>query len=277
MGSAIGQRLREMGARAVTEVKGRSAESVARVKRAGLEVIDDDDRLVGEADFVLSIVPPGIAVGVAQRFREPLSRARSKPVFAECNAIAPATVRRMASLLAATGCRFVDAGIIGGPPPAGVENASKGPRIYASGENAGLLERLRRYGLDIAVIDGPVGAASGLKMAYAGITKGVTALGAAMIARAAREGLADALRSELSRSLPDILARLQRFLPTMFAKAGRWVAEMEQIAEFIGSEQDGATIYNGAARLYEQVAAEFEAQTSSERLTALTEFSKSRP
>jgi 3-hydroxyisobutyrate dehydrogenase-like beta-hydroxyacid dehydrogenase len=246
------------------------------VKRAGLEVIDDHDRLVGEADFILSIVPPGVAGEVAQRFREPLSRARIKPVFAECNAIAPATVRRIADLLAPTGCRFVDAGIIGGPPPAGVENASKGPRIYASGENAGLLERLRRYGLDIAVIDGPVGAASGLKLAYAGITKGITALGAAMIARAARDGLADALRNELGRSQPDILARLQRFIPTMFAKAGRWVAELEQIAEFIGGEQDGATIYMGAARLYEQIAAEFEAPASSERLTALSEFCNSR-
>jgi len=276
MGSAVGRRLREMGARVITEVKGRGAESVARVKRAGLEVIDDDDRLAQEAGIILSIVPPGVAVEVAQRFREPIGRAPIKPVFADCNAIAPATARRIESVLGSTGCRFVDAGIIGGPPPAGAENSAKGPRIYISGENAHLLEHLRRYGLDIATIDGAVGAASGLKLAYAGITKGLTALGTAMIARAARDGLAQALRDELGRSQPDLLARFERFIPTMFAKAGRWVAEMEEIAGFIASENDGGMIYTGAARLYEQVAAEFKEEPGSERLTALSKFCKSR-
>jgi 3-hydroxyisobutyrate dehydrogenase-like beta-hydroxyacid dehydrogenase len=265
-----------MGARVLTEVKGRSADSVARVRDAGLEVIDDDGHLAREARIILSIVPPEVAVAVAQRFCEPLSRAAVKPVFADCNAIAPATARRIEALLLATGCRLVDGGIIGGPPPAGVENASRGPRIYLSGEHAHLLEPLRSYGLDIALIDGPVGAASGLKLAYAGITKGLTALGTAMIARAAGDGLAPALRDELARSQPDLLTRFERFIPTMFPKAGRWVAEMEEIAGFIGTEGDGAMIYKGAARLYERVAAEFKDGSGSERLASLTEFCKSR-
>lgn len=69
MGSAIGRRLREMGAPVITEVRGRSAESVERVRRAGLKVIEDDNELVSEASFILSIVPPGVAVEVAERFR----------------------------------------------------------------------------------------------------------------------------------------------------------------------------------------------------------------
>ena len=242
MGSAIGRRLREMGARVITEIKGRSAASLARVQRAGLEVIDDDGRLAREADIILSIVPPGVAVEVAQRFREPLIRAAVTPLFADCNAIAPATARHIETVLSAVHCRFVDGGIIGGPPPARVENTSRGPRIYLSGEHAHLLEPLRRYGLDIARLDGPVGAASGLKLAYAGITKGLTALGTAMIARAAREGLGQALRDELERSQPELLVRFERFIPIMFPKAGRWVAEMEEIAAFIAREDDGAMI-----------------------------------
>jgi hypothetical protein len=39
----------------------------------------------------------------------------------------------------------------------------------------------------------------------------------------------------------------------MFPKAYRWVAEMEEIAAFLGSEQNGAEIYAGTARLYEQI------------------------
>jgi putative dehydrogenase len=197
MGAAVGRRLRESGARVVTSLAGRSADSVARVRSAGLEVVDDDDSLVRDASFVLSIVPPGVAVEVAERLRDPLSSARTKPVFVECNAISPATCRRIRDLLGVT--RFIDAGIIGGPPVAGTQDPAKGPRFYASGADAHLLKRLAGFGLDVAILDGPVGAASGLKLSYAGLTKGFTALCATMLGAAEREGLTDALRADGSR------------------------------------------------------------------------------
>jgi L-threonate 2-dehydrogenase len=252
MGAAVGRRLRESGARVVTSLVGRSAESSARVRNAGLEVVENDDSLVRGASFVLSIVPPGVAVEVAERLRAPLSRAQSKPVFVECNAISPATCRRIRDLLDAT--IFIDAGIIGGPPVAGTQDPAKGPRFYASGADAHLFMQLAGFGLDIAILDGPVGAASGLKLSYAGLTKGFTALCATMLGAAEREGLADALRAELARSQPSFLARMERALPDMWPKAYRWVAEMRQIAEFVGSPDEGATIYEGAALLYQRIA-----------------------
>ncbi len=127
MGAAVGRRLREAGARVVTSVAGRSAESVARVRDAGLEMVNDDDSLVRDADFVLSIVPPGVAVEVAEQFRGPLGRARTKTVFVECNAISPATCRRIRDILDAT--TFIDAGIIGGPPVAGTQDPAKGSAL----------------------------------------------------------------------------------------------------------------------------------------------------
>lgn len=254
MGAAVGRRLREAGARVTTSLAGRSAESVARVRDAGLEVVNDDDALVRDADFVLSIVPPGVAVEVAERLSGPLSRAHAKPVFVECNAISPATCRRIRDLLGAT--PFVDAGIIGGPPAAGTQDPASGPRFYASGPDARLVTRLSDFGLDIALLDGPVGFASGLKLSYAGLTKGFTALCATMLGAAEREGLADALRVELARSQPHFLARLDRAVPAMRPKAYRWVAEMRQIAEFVGAPEHGATIYEGAALLYQRIATE---------------------
>jgi len=73
-----------------------------------------------------------------------------------------------------------------------------------------------------------------------------------------------------------MLVRLERFIPTMFPKAYRWVAEMEQIADFAGDESEGAAIYQGAARLYERIAAEFEGDQPSKRLSALTTFCTQR-
>jgi 3-hydroxyisobutyrate dehydrogenase-like beta-hydroxyacid dehydrogenase len=248
--------MHETGARVLTTLSGRSAASVERARHAGLEVIDDDDALVGEAAFVLSIVPPGQAEAVSERYRAPLSRAHEKPIFAECNAVAPATVRRIAESLASTGCRFIDAGIIGSPPPAG--SLDNGPRFYACGVDARLLTSLRSYGLDVVIVEGPVGAASALKLSYAGITKGFIALGAAMIGGASRDGLASALREELARSQPGLLDWLGPQTTNMFHKAYRWVAEMEEIAEFLGDAGTGGAIYTGAARLFERIAAERE-------------------
>jgi putative dehydrogenase len=271
MGAAVARRLHENGAKVRISLQGRSAASVARVRRGGLEGTDDDDLLAADADFIMSIVPPGVAIEVARRFREPLLRANAKPLFVECNAIAPATTRRIEEIL--HGARFIDAGIIGGPPVAGTQDPAKGPRFYASGPDANQLMRLANYGLDIAVLDAPVGAASALKLAYAGMTKGFTALATAMVHAASREGLADALRAELSRTQPHFLARLERSIPDMLPKAHRWVAEMEQIAEFIGDEREGANIYEGAARLYEWIAAELNGVDSA-GIGALKDFSK---
>jgi 3-hydroxyisobutyrate dehydrogenase-like beta-hydroxyacid dehydrogenase len=271
MGAAVGRRLSESGARVVTTLKGRGAASVERVREANLEIIDDDDLLVAESGLILSIVPPGEALGVAARFRGPLMRAALKPIFVECNAVSPATVRRIAESLAPTGCGFIDAGIIGGPPRGGGKGT--GPRFYASGEDARELTRLRDFGLDVVVVDGGIGAASALKMSYAGLTKGLIAVGAAMFGAASRAGLASALREELARSQPQLLAMLTAMIPAMYSKAYRWVSEMEQIAEFVGGYETGGKIYVGVARLYEQLAADFEkSRDTADSIAALNSF-----
>src|SRR5258708_19901050 len=100
----------------------------------------EEDGIAVEAGFLLSIVAPGQAIAVARRFHGPLARAAKKPVFVECNAISPATMRRIADALESSGCKLVDAGIIGVPPRTG--RPDKGPRIYVSGQHARLLSVL---------------------------------------------------------------------------------------------------------------------------------------
>ena len=66
--------------------------------------------LVNGADFVLSIVPPGDAKAFAERMAPVLARLDRKPIFADCNALAPATVREVAEAIAPSGCAFADMG-----------------------------------------------------------------------------------------------------------------------------------------------------------------------
>jgi len=267
MGAAVGRRMRESGARVITTLAGRGAASAERVRQAQLEVIEDDDRIAREARFILSIVPPGVALSVAERFRAPIERTAEKPIFVDCNAVSPATVRRIAATLAPSRCSFIDAGIIGGPP-----RGNYNPRFYASGPTAQAMTRLRDFGLDIEVLDEKIGTASGLKLSYAGLTKGFIAIGAAMIAAASRNGLGPALKAELERSQPQTLEMLRTRVPAMFPKAYRWVAEMEEIATFLGAGNQGATIFEGAAKLYEQIAAAVAAESGAHSIAEFDSF-----
>lgn len=246
MGAAVGGRLRENGATVLTSLAGRSPATIERARRAGLESVADAD--LACADILLSIVPPGEALATAGRMAPHLAAAAARAVYVDCNAVSPETVGRIAEIVAATGAPFVDAGIIGGPPLPG----RRSPVFYASGDAAERLQALGDYGLDIRVMAGGIGAASALKMAYAGITKGLTALGAATVLAASRAGVADALKAELADSQPELLAYLALRLPDMFPKAYRWVAEMEEIGGFVGP--DAQPIYQGAARLYGRIA-----------------------
>jgi 3-hydroxyisobutyrate dehydrogenase-like beta-hydroxyacid dehydrogenase len=251
MGSAVGRRLTENGLNVVTVLDGRSKESAKRAEAAGMRPVSLETFC--EADVILSIVPPGEAENLARRLAQPLAVQRKKPVYADCNAVNPRTVETIAAIVGSTDCPFVDAGIIGGPPKAGYA----GPCFYLSGAEAGAVALLNEFGLPCKVLEGPVGAASALKMSYAGITKGLTALGSAMILAATRANTAEALHRELSASQPALLAWFERQVPSMFGKAYRWVGEMEEIAGFVEADDAARELFEGTARLYERLAADF--------------------
>jgi 3-hydroxyisobutyrate dehydrogenase-like beta-hydroxyacid dehydrogenase len=254
MGSGVAARLTSHGVEVRTLLAGRSAASAARAAKAGMRAADAAG--IVAADIILSIVPPGQAVALAEQLAPALAAAARKPVYADCNAVSPQTVARIAAVLAPAAYAFFDGGIIG-PPPAGEARVT---RIYLSGPEAHRVAVLGDYGLDLPLLDGPIGFASAMKLSYAGITKGFTALGTMMLLAAARAGTATALHAELTQSQPQLLAWLTRQGPRMPDKAYRWVAEMEEIAAFNAADPAAAALFTAAARLYERIAADHAAQ-----------------
>ena len=248
MGAGIGLHLGRHGARVVTSLDGRSAASRSRAAAAGMADASLGGRAAGAGR--LSIVPPADAVALAERLAPAIGATRRKPVFVDCNAISPATAERVRTALARTGAPVVDGCIIGIPP----KPEGKSPAVFVSGDPDRRTAVLAEHGLDLRPMDAPFGAASGLKLAYAGVTKGLTGLGAAMLLAAAREGLGPALDAELLRSQPELRNRFAKAMPDMLPKAYRWVAEMREIAAFLGPDDPAALIYEGVARLYERLA-----------------------
>src|SRR5262249_18260938 len=113
---------------------------------------------------------------------------------------------------------------------------------------------LAKYGLDVRVLDGPIGAASALKMSYAGISKGHIAIFAAMVLAANRAGSAEALRKELAESEPALFTAMSQRVPRMFSKAWRWAPEMQEIAEFARDDAVAHDIWTRISALYDRLA-----------------------
>jgi 3-hydroxyisobutyrate dehydrogenase-like beta-hydroxyacid dehydrogenase len=245
MGSGVGARLSERGCRVLTSLEGRSAASRARAGAANMA--DATDAEIAAADMILSIVPPGDALGLAERFAPAMAAAASKPLYVDCNAVSPDTVAKIAAVVEAAGAPFVDAGIIGMAP-----KPDYTPAIYASGPEADRFAGLVAHGLDIRVMDGPVGQASALKMCYAGLTKGLHAVGVSVIRGAIEAGIEAPFFAELTASQPMLLDYFVRRTPGVFGKTYRWVAEMQEIGDFLGGP--GEQIYDGAAALFEDLA-----------------------
>ena len=254
MGSAVGARLATRGARVLTSVEGRSPATRERANAAGMETATDE--AIAAADIILSVVPPNEALPLAQRFAAHITRIESAPIYVDLNAVNPVTAREVGQALAGCPARYVDGSIIGMPPkPDGA-----GPTFYLAGETGSAADTLASYGLVVKTLAGGIGAASALKMTYAGMTKGLTALGAAMILAARREGAADALAAELGSSQKELLARLSKSVPDMLPKAYRWVPEMAEIAGFLGSQDPAAGIYAAMSEFYQSIADDSEGE-----------------
>lgn len=248
MGSAVAKRLIDHGGTVLTYLDGRSERTIARAQAAGMVPIGLQE--LAKAELILSIVPPAEAINVA----ELVAGISAPPPFIDLNAISPKTMQALAARFEGSGAEVLDGAIIGGPPVPG----KSGPTIYISGDTAGRSRLLDDYGLKIRRLDGPLGAASALKMCYAGLNKGFTGLATAMLLAASRSGAAESLKKELSESLPDIDRKLSTSIPDMYPKAYRWVAEMQEIAEFLGDDDPAAAIFRGMADVFARLAEDAE-------------------
>ncbi len=249
MGHAVGAMLHRHGLRVITCLEGRSARTRALASKAGIRAVVDEDGLVGEADILLSILVPAQAENLARRIAAALERTRSTLLYVDCNAIAPQTTRRVGALVEAAGARFVDAGIIGPPP-----RTNSRTIFYASGPHVADFAILRDFGLDVRMVSARPGDASAVKMCYAALTKGTTAVMTELSLAAKRLGVADTLREELEQSQQAALERMANAVPAMVPKAHRWVGEMEEIAKtFEGCGLTPKT-FLGAAEIYDFVA-----------------------
>ena len=245
MGHTVGRVLGTQGLRVITCLEGRSKRTRSLAESANIANVRTYQELVSESDIILSILVPAEARGVAENVAGALAETATELVYADCNAISPQTVRQIGETITGAVVHFVDASIIG-PPPRNEGTT----RFYASGPDLRAFEELSRFGLDIRPLGKEVGLASAIKMCYASLTKGLTALSTELLTAAEIMGVSEALKAEFQLSQSALYKRMEGSLPAMPSKSQRWVGEMEEISATF--EHVGLTpkILAGAADMY---------------------------
>ena len=245
MGSAMAEALGRGGARVVATLEGRSARTVHLAARPpSVELLSDLAAVVGEADVVVSIVPPEQARTAAETVLRAGSEAGRTPLFVELNAIAPATALEIASKL-----EMVD-GSISGPPP---WNAGT-TRVYLSGQRAAEIAELPFDGVDLIVVGEAVGAASAVKMSTASVYKGSTAILLQALRAAHANGVLEHVLADLGAAAPELVANVERRLMSAASKSGRYVGEMHEIAATQSAADLTSALFEAIAEIYESVA-----------------------
>ena len=225
MGASVGRVLQANGHEVVWASSGRS--DATRERARSFRDAGTVEELARQVEVVLSICPPHGAVDVARSVRG------FDGIYVDANAISPMRAQEVAALQR----RYVDGGIVGGPPD------EPGTTLYLSGADAPTVASLFA-GSNLeprVVVD-----ASAVKMAYAAWTKGTAALLLAIRDVARRFGVED----EWRLATPELADRLAAAERSAAAKGWRWVGEMEEIADTFAASGQPEGFHRAAAEVY---------------------------
>jgi 3-hydroxyisobutyrate dehydrogenase-like beta-hydroxyacid dehydrogenase len=242
LGEALALALSRDGATVATCVAGRSPETIERARRSGIRCEPSLEALIKRVGVVLSIVPAGAAMDVAEAFAAQARHLKRPPIFADLNAISPSDAQAMNEMIQQAGAEFVDGGIVG--TAARVDRV----RLYCAGRGAGDLIGALGGAIQTVHLSDRIGDASAFKLLFSGVNKGIVALLSEMLGCAQRLGWADELIRCYEEALPPGAATLFSELAGSFPlHAKRRAAEMRSLEDFLRSHKSPARMA-GAAR-----------------------------
>ncbi|KAL5003400.1 6-phosphogluconate dehydrogenase [Aspergillus recurvatus] len=220
--------------------------------------------LVSLCSVILSIVPPKESFLTAQRVHEnaPRSPSRDGPLYyLDLNATAPSLSRDTNRLLSPNpNVVYIDGGIIGGPPrrtstPIEGEYKWTLPSLVTSGPSIPPTYTHLLKTLNIEHISPSIGAASGLKMCFASMTKGVFALAIQSFVTAESMGVFPELKRYMGKHNLETLEIANKGVVGMPPKAWRWINEMQQIGAMMEGEGGfSAGLFREIGEVYRVVA-----------------------
>lgn len=255
-----------------------------RIRSASIESLQSDLDLVVQSDYIFSIVPPRDTLATARRIadacklpdtatkREGLEDpdglpSRRKPYYVDLNATSPRQASEVGSLFTDSSstpselCHYLDGGIIGEPPKQDEDGNWTRPSLVVSGsvELPPSFPELAKA-LNMKLVSPRIGAASTLKLSFAALTKGLTALSIMSFSTVQQESLLPELLAHLEEHSPLMAALAPKGVIGMAPKAYRWEDEMRGIGETIDEQGYwdglGGNVYGTFAEVYRKIAEE---------------------
>lgn len=250
MGISVAATAKNSGCTVYWAGEGRSEQSHARAQEHGLQDAGSLADLCRVSDIIISVCPPHAAEEVAAS----VMAHNFLGIFVDANAISPQRTQNIAKQVIDGGATFVDGGIVGNPAWKPGTTC-----LYLSGPSATQVSTSFAAGpLGTEVIGDEIGKASALKMCYAALTKGTTALLASVFGAASELGVLDELMAEWGRDGAKVGAKIseenERKVREVTAKAWRFVGEMEEIAATFDSAGMPAGFHQAAADIYQRLA-----------------------
>lgn len=246
MGISIAASAMASGHRVYWLSYGRSEKTRARAEEHQLSKLTSLPEFCEICEIILSVCPPHAAEEVARSVQE----AGFRGLFLDANAISSPRAINMGQMMEASGIRFVDGGIIGGPAWAPQETW-----LYLSGKHADEVAACFVEGpLETKIIGNAIGKASALKMCYAAYTKGITALLAAILAAAESLDVRQELVRQWDMGDPGFSDQVSKRVKRVTAKAWRFEGEMKEIAATFDSAGLPDGFHLAAAEVYRRMA-----------------------
>ncbi|MBZ4322468.1 NAD(P)-dependent oxidoreductase [Streptomyces huiliensis] len=223
MGAAVAAQLRHGGSEVLWCPTGRSSATEERALRYGLTAAGSLGELVERAEVIFSICPPAYAEDVAVQ----VSARSFAGIYVDGNAISPASMARICTILSRTEATVVDGSIIGSPP-----SASKSTRMYLSGPGKALPAVASLFAgtaVHAHSLAGGIGRASALKLSYSSYQKTSRVLAAVSYALARDYGVEEELL-DIAKGRTTSYLTETAYIPKVAARSWRWEPEMDEVA-----------------------------------------------
>mgnify|MGYP002026465684 CR=1 FL=1 len=173
MGSAVAKFLLKSSFTVQTNLDGRSKKSTENALKSNVQIVSFI-KLIESSDLIISIIPPISSAKTAKKISAYSSKLSKSVNYLDANAISPETTLQIESNFYRNSydkSKYIDGWIIGTSP-----NDKYRPRLYISGEYAKNFLYLNSSAFEVIDLGKKTQLSSSLKMCYASLTKGSSAL-----------------------------------------------------------------------------------------------------
>lgn len=250
MGCAVAKVLVLAGWDVCTHLWGPSLVCRGDADSAAIADLGSLEEAVGTSDVVISLVPPVAALETAEAVTRAARRSGRRPLCLDANSVAPATMAAIAATLAGAGLDCVDGAFVGSAAELGGRT-----RLYLSGPRAGELAAALPEALHARSLGPEIGVTSALKLSFAGFNKGLVALFLEVMEAGGAAGERDELLACLRAFYPGTVKTLERLLPSYPRHAARRADELDELAQWLASEERDAAWATTARDVLRRVAA----------------------